>query len=101
MDEFVEEARFADTGLADEGHDSAMAVPCLLQRPSKLFHLALAPNKPTESTGGRRLDARPHRPRTRQLVDPHRLAQALYGDRTKRLHLDVAFGEPEGLASEE
>ena len=65
MGELVEEPRLADPGLADHGHHLAVPGAGLLERLAELLEFGVAPDEPGEPAGGRRLEARAHRPRRR------------------------------------
>ena len=73
------EAGLADAGLAD--HRDDLAVPGLgpLQGLAELIHLAVAADKAGQPTGGGGVKPGAHGPGADELVDLHRLGQALHG----------------------
>ena len=95
------EAGLADAGLADHRHD--LAVPGLgpLQRLAELIHLAVAADKAGQPPGGRSVKPGAHGPGADELVDLHRLGQALHGQGAERLDLDVAFRQLQRGRAEE
>jgi hypothetical protein len=65
--------------------------------PAQVLDLGVAAHKACEAAEGRGLQSRPGLTRSRQLEDLDRVRQALHRDGPERPHLDVAFGEPQGL----
>jgi hypothetical protein len=96
MGELVEEPGLPDARLADDRDHLAVAVASELKGTPKLLQLGFPPNESGETTSGRYLESRPHRPRTYDLVHFDRFAQTLEVHRTEWLDLDIALGQPEG-----
>ena len=83
------EARLADAGLADDGHD----LPVSVHRPGvgevQLIHLGVAADESGQRAGRVQSGAGGLRPD--DLVHLHRPAQALHRQGAERVHLDVAL----------
>lgn len=96
--ELVGEPRLAHPGLADDGDHLAPAGVGLAQDPAQVRDLCVAAHEAREAAEGRGLQPRPRLSRPRQLEDLDRVREALHGDGPERSHLDVALGEPHGVA---
>src|SRR5262249_48388099 len=97
LNEFPTEARLADTGLADHGHDLAMARAGLIEDLAELTELGIAADKPAKAPRRDGRKARPHRGRADQLIDFERTFQAFDGARSEDLHHHVPFGPAQHL----
>ena len=98
MRELVREAELADAGLAHDGDDRAVA-PCgPVADPAQVLDLGVAAAEAREAAKRRGLQARPGLTRSRQLEDLDRVREALHWDGPERPDLDVALGQPHGLA---
>ena len=98
--ELVGEPRLAHPGLADDGDHLAAARAGLAEDPAQVLDLGVAADEAREAAERGGLQARPRRPRPRQLEDLDRVREALDGDGPERPHLDVALGEPHGLGGQ-
>ena len=98
MGELVEQARLADTGLADHGDDLAVAAAGPVERPPQGLDFGLAPDEPAEPARQGGLEARPHGRRAGQLEDLDGRLQPLDRDRTEPVHLNEPLGELQRIA---
>jgi hypothetical protein len=78
--ELVGEPRLAHPGLAHDGGHLAAARTGLAEDPAQVLDLGVTAHEARETPEGRGLQARPCRPRPRQLEDLDRLREALHGD---------------------
>jgi hypothetical protein len=95
------QARLADTRLADERHDLAVAGCGAAERLSQLLELGVPPDEPGEPAGAARGQAGASRPGADEFVGLHRRIETLHRHRPPRGHLDVPFREPERLGGDE
>src|SRR4029453_9732092 len=96
--ELVGEPRLAHPGLAHDGDHLPVARTGLTEHPAQVLHLGVAAHEAREPSESGGLQARPGLPSPYQLEDLDRVRETLHGDGPERPHLDVAFGEPGGLA---
>ena len=99
--ELPDEPRLPDAGLAHDGDRLAMARGGALERLGELLELALAPDEAGQAAGGAGLEPGPGRRGPGQLVDRRRGLEPLHRDAPERPDLDVAFGQPQGVAGDE
>ena len=97
MGQLPEEAGLTDAGLADDGHDLALAPRRHLRGPPQTLHLRLPPHEAAEPAAGRGLDPGTGGAGAAQLVDLHRLGQALDRHGAERPHGHIPLGQPQRL----
>src|SRR5262252_4423021 len=68
------------------------------ERLRELLQLAVSPDEAGQAARGARLKAGPSRDDAGRLVDRCGGLETLHGRSAERLHLDVAFGQPQGAA---
>ena len=93
--DLVEEPRFADAGLAHDGHDLATARLRLRERCVELVELGSAPDEAREPPARRGLQPRARPAGARDLEDLERDFEALDRHRAQRPRLDIALGQAE------
>src|SRR4029450_3383716 len=98
MGELEGQARRSDARLAHDGSHLSATVGRMLEGSAEVFDLRIAPHEARETARGGNLQARAPRAGPGELVPLHRLPQPLYVDRTNRLDLDEALGEPERVS---
>src|SRR5262249_6205893 len=96
-----DEARLTQTRLADHGDGLPMAGRGAFEGLGELLQLAVPPDEAGQATCGARLKAGASRDAARQFVDRGGSLKPLHGDSAERLHLDMAFGEPQGVAGDQ
>ena len=94
--EFVEESRLADPRLPHHGYDLAAAARGLLERLAELIDLRVSPDEARESARQGGLETCASRARSDQLIDGHRLRQALDRRRPERSHLHISLRGAQG-----
>ncbi len=87
LDKLIDQAGLPDAGLAHRSHHLAVASSCQLQHLTECLDLCLAPDKPGESTGDRRLQTSANGTGPDQLEHFHRLCHPL--DRHRAQGVDV------------
>src|SRR5207253_5513605 len=97
VSKLVEQARLANTRLADDRDHLTSPVTRELEGTAKLFYLGVASDEPREAASSGGLKARPRRPRTGQLIDLGPLAEPFDGHRPKRRDLHVPFGQADSV----
>src|SRR5712692_2541354 len=90
------ESRFANAGLADDGHHLTATGPDSLQGLTKLAQFAVTADKAGQPTDGCGVKPGAHGPCADEFVDLDRLREALHRDRSPGRDLNVAFGELQG-----
>ena len=99
--ELPEQARLAHSRLPDQRHELAPPLAGQLEGLGELLDLGVTAHEAAESTRRRRLKARPRGAGARDLVDLHRLAPPLDGDRPQRADLHVALREMPHVGGDE
>ncbi len=92
VNELVEQPRFADAGLADDGHHLSPPMRRLVQRQAQPLDLGLAADELSEPARHGHLEARTGGAGADDLVDLHRFGQSLDRRQAERLDLDAALG---------
>ena len=93
MHELIKQPRLSNSRLAHHGDNLTMSLPRLLQGFAKLLGFSITPDKSSKTATGRGLEPRPHRTRARNFINFNGVRSFPSRDRTKRLHLHVAFGQ--------
>src|SRR6266850_4510082 len=101
VNQLEDEARLPHSRLPDDGGDLAPALTGLLEGTVELLHLGIPAHETGEPANGRCLKPRTHGADSREFVDLDRSEEALHGHGTEGGHLHEAFGEREGIRSQE
>jgi hypothetical protein len=99
--ELPEQARLADAGLADDGHELAPAAAGALEGVAELVQLRVTTDVARETAGGRGLQPRANGGGSDELVDLERHGEPLdhHGAEWRDLH--VPLGEAQGIGGEQ
>ena len=81
VDELVKQAGLANPGLANAGHDLAMALARFPESAPEDLHLSVTPDEPAEPSPGQGLNARPRGAGAGELEGFDGLTQSLDIDR--------------------
>src|SRR5262249_2519606 len=93
MRELIDEARFTDTGFADDRHGLTMSARSNLLGANELIELSYAVDERRQPPRGGSLQAGSRGAGAGPLIDPDPFAEPLHRQRTQRLHLHIAFGQ--------
>src|SRR5215510_5664444 len=93
----MEEAGFAQPGLAHHAHDLAMAYLCLLERPLQLVQFALATDKACEPASHGDLEFGALRADAQDFIDVERLFDPFDGRGAQALKLKEAVRQFMGI----
>ncbi len=91
--ELGDNARLADSGLADHRDDLPLTLLGKFERAAHLLHLALPPDELRVTAPCRALQTGPYRTEPRHFIHVDQLADALNPGRAERLELEVSFHE--------
>src|SRR5262249_8846314 len=100
VDEFPEQARFADAGLAHDRYNLALCISRLVESLAEMVELSVTSHEARQPSRGRRLQTRARRRWPRQLEDLDRPRQPLDWNRANRDDLHEPLGEPERFSGQ-
>jgi hypothetical protein len=101
VDTLVHQAGLPQPSLAHDGYHLAMTGTRTLQSLAEGAQLRVPADKACQPPGCAGLEAAPERTGPHQLIDLHRLRQALDRDGTQGLHPDQALDQPQGRGREQ
>src|SRR5215813_5917574 len=90
---FPYESRFADTGIADDGHDLPVTGRGLIAKPSKLHELGVTTDETRQPAPRPRLETGSGHAGAGYLVDLDRFREPFHRHEPQGFHLDVALDE--------